>query len=93
MVRLSGRITYDLMLGWCLDSLVGSPTGEMVAGVAIARRRPSKHQEMDSIAMITQAGLTALGAGNLEAVGMAMDACHEKLQNIGVSSPELRCLS
>ena len=42
--------------------------------------------------MITQAGLTALGAGNLEAVGIAMDACHEKLQNIGVSSPELDSL-
>ncbi len=72
---------------------IGSPTGEMVAGVAkLLKEDPTKHQEMDAIARITHAGLTALGAGNLEAVGMAMDACHEKLQSIEVSSSELDSL-
>ena len=72
---------------------VGSPTGDMVAGVAkLLKKDSSKHQDMDAIARITNAGLTALGAGNLEAVGMAMNACHERLQNIEVSSPELDAL-
>ncbi|MEL0335554.1 MAG: mevalonate kinase [Euryarchaeota archaeon] len=89
-VDLPSDLDAWLVLGF---TGIGSPTGEMVAGVAkLLEEDPSKHQEMDSIAMITQAGLTALGAGNLEAVGMAMDACHEKLQNIGVSSPELNAL-
>ena len=89
-VDLPSDLDAWLVLGF---TGIGSPTGEMVAGVAkLLDEDPSKHQEMDSIAMITQAGLTALGAGNLEAVGMAMDACHEKLQNIGVSSPELNAL-
>ena len=89
-VQLPDDLDAWLVLGF---TGIGSPTGEMVAGVAkLLEEDPSKHQEMDSIAMITQAGLTALGAGNLEAVGMAMDACHEKLQNIGVSSPELDAL-
>ena len=89
-VDLPSDLDAWLVLGF---TGIGSPTGEMVAGVAtLLEEDPSKHQEMDSIAMITQAGLTALGAGNLEAVGMAMDACHEKLQNIGVSSPELDVL-
>ena len=72
---------------------IGSRTGEMVAGVArLLERDPSKQEDMDAIARITQAGLTALGAGNLKAVGMAMDACHERLQSLGVSSPELDAL-
>ena len=89
-VDLPSDLDAWLVLGF---TGIGSPTGEMVAGVAkLLEEDPSKHQEMDSIAIITQAGLTALGAGNLKAVGMAMDACHEKLQNIGVSSPELNAL-
>ncbi len=89
-VELPSDLDAWLVLGF---TGIGSPTGEMVAGVAtLLEEDPSKHQEMDSIAIITQAGLTALGAGNLKAVGMAMDACHEKLQNIGVSSPELDAL-
>lgn len=72
---------------------IGAPTGKMVAGVAsLLERDPSKHDDMDAIARITQAGLTALGAGNLEAVGMAMDACHERLQSLEVSCPELDAL-
>ena len=70
-----------------------SSTGKMVAGVAKRlEETPELHEEMDAIGRITSAGLTAMSAGNLEAVGMAMDACHEKLQNIGVSSPELDSL-
>ena len=89
-VELPTDLDAWLVLGF---TGIGSPTGEMVAGVAkLLEEDSSKHQEMDAIAMITQAGLTALGAGNLEAVGIAMDACHEKLQNIGVSSPELDSL-
>ena len=45
---------------------------------------------MDAIGRITSAGLTAMSAGNLEAVGMAMDACHERLRMLGVSSPLLK---
>lgn len=72
---------------------IGSPTGKMVAGVAkLLESDPSKFEDMDAIAKITEAGLTALGAGNLEAVGMAMDACHQRLQNLEVSSPELDAL-
>ena len=48
--------------------------------------------EMDAIARITRAGLTALSAGNVEAVGMAMDACHQTLRLLGVSSPSLEAL-
>jgi len=58
----------------------------------LLERDPSKHADMEAIARITQAGLTALGAGNLEAVGMAMDACHVRLQSLEVSSPELDAL-
>ena len=44
---------------------------------------------MEAIANITSAGLTALSAGNLEALGIAMDACHERLQKLEVSNPAL----
>jgi mevalonate kinase len=44
---------------------------------------------MEVIARITKAGLTALSAGNLEALGMAMDACHERLQRLEVSNQSL----
>jgi len=89
-VNLPSQIDAWLVLGF---TGIGSPTGEMVAGVArLLERDPSKHADMEAIARITQAGLTALGAGNLEAVGMAMDACHERLQSLEVSSPELDAL-
>ena len=65
----------------------------MVAHVAeLVSRSPEKMEDMNAIAKISQAGLTALSAGNLEAVGMAMNACHERLQNLEVSSPELDAL-
>ncbi len=72
---------------------VGSPTGRMVAGVAsLLEQDPSKEMEMEAIGKITHAGLAALSAGNLEGVGIAMNACHEKLRSLNVSSPELENL-
>jgi mevalonate kinase len=76
-----------LVIGY---SGTGSPTGAMVAKVAkLISDEPHKVEEMDAIANITSAGLTALSAGNLEALGMAMNACHERLRNLEVSSPDL----
>ena len=76
-----------LVIGY---SGVGSPTGRMVAKVAsLIREIPQKIEEMKAIANITNAGLTALSAGNLEALGIAMDTCHEKLQKLEVSTPDL----
>ena len=70
-----------------------SSTGKMVAGVAkLLEEQPEMEGEMDAIGRITRAGLTAMSAGNLEAVGMAMDACHERLRMLGVSSPSLETL-
>tara|TARA_Y100000590_G_scaffold337466_1_gene384463 strand:- start:1233 stop:2210 length:978 start_codon:yes stop_codon:yes gene_type:complete len=70
-----------------------SSTGKMVASVAKRlEEKPELQGEMDAIGRITNAGLTAMSAGNLEAVGMAMDACHDKLQLLGVSSPSLEAL-
>ena len=73
-----------LVLGFTGQS---SPTGKMVSAVAERlKQNPELYDEMESIENITIAGLTALKAGNLEAVGMAMDSCHEKLKKLGVSS-------
>jgi len=78
------------VIGYTGDS---SPTGKMVAGVAsLLKEKPGLEAEMSAIDRITRAGLTALSVGNLEAVGMAMDACHERLQRLGVSSPALEGL-
>ena len=44
---------------------------------------------MEAIANITRAGLTALSAGNLEGLGIAMDACHESLRKLEVSTSKL----
>ena len=89
-VELPDNLDAWLVLGF---TGIGSPTGDMVAGVAkLLNDDPSKHKEMDAISKITYAGLAALGAGNLEAVGMAMNTCHEKLQLLEVSSSELDAL-
>jgi len=89
-VELPENLDVSLVLGF---TGVGSPTGDMVAHVAeLLSKSPEKMEDMDAIANISQAGLTALSAGNLEAVGMAMNACHERLQNLEVSSPELDAL-
>ena len=59
----------------------------MVSGVAERlKQNPELFEEMESIENITMAGLTALKVGNMEAVGMAMNSCHEKLKNLGVSN-------
>jgi len=76
-----------LILGFTGQS---SPTGKMVAGVAnLLSQKPEKSKDMDAISKITRAGLTALAAGNLEAVGIAMNACHKKLKSLEVSTPSL----
>ena len=76
-----------LVIGY---SGTGSPTGKMVANVArLVSEKPERMEEMDRISKITMAGLTALSAANLEALGMAMDACHESLKNLEVSTPKL----
>lgn len=75
---------YWLVLGFTGQS---SPTGKMVSGVAERlKQNPELYEDMESIENITMAGLTALKAGNMEAVGMAMNSCHEKLKNLGVSN-------
>ncbi|MED5398310.1 MAG: hypothetical protein VYD41_03145 [Candidatus Thermoplasmatota archaeon] len=48
--------------------------------------------DLEAIANITNAGLTALSAGNLEALGIAMDACHERLRSLEVSNHKLERL-
>ena len=68
----------------------GSPTGRMVAKVAhLISESPQRMEEMGAIANITRAGLTALSAGNLEGLGLAMDACHESLRKLKVSTNKL----
>ena len=68
----------------------GAPTGKMVEKVAkLLKEKPEKIIEMDAIANITKAGLTALSVGNLEALGIAMNACHERLRSLEVSTLEL----
>ena len=76
-----------LVIGY---SGTGSPTGRMVAKVAkLISEFPERMEQMEAIANITRAGLTALSAGNLEGLGMAMDACHESLRKLEVSSNKL----
>ena len=85
----------DMEEAWLVIGFTGqaSPTGKIVAGVAQRLKdEPALEKEMDAIAKITHAGLTALSAGNLEAVGMAMEACHQKLRLLGVSNPSLEAL-
>ena len=71
----------------------GSPTGRMVAKVAkLVSSVPERMMDLEAIANITNAGLTALSAGNLEALGIAMDACHERLRSLEVSNHKLERL-
>ncbi len=68
----------------------GSPTGRMVAKVAnLISEVPERMEEMEAISNITRAGLAALAAGNLEGLGMAMDACHDSLKRLEVSTTKL----
>ena len=85
----------SLSEAWLVIGFTGemSSTGKMVAGVANRlEEQPELKYEMDAIARITSAGWTAISAGNLEASGIAMDACHDKLRLLGVSSPSLESL-
>ena len=76
-----------LVIGY---SGTGSPTGRMVAKVAkLISEVPERMEEMEAIANITRAGLAALSAGNLDALGMAMDACHKSLRKLEVSTIKL----
>jgi mevalonate kinase len=91
----SAELHPNLAEAWLVLGFTGkgSPTGKMVAGVAdLLEKEPSHKEDMLAIANITNAGLAALAAGNLPAVGIAMDACHKRLQNIQVSSPALDLL-
>ena len=77
---------------WLVLGFTGraAPTGDMVSGVAERlRKKPELYAEMQAIENITKAGLTALKLGNLEAVGIAMNSCHEKLKILGVSNDSL----
>ena len=72
---------------------IGSPTGRMVAGVAeLIEREPQKMDDIRAIGEITSSGLDSLSEGDMESVGFAMNSCHEKLRNIGVSCPEIESL-
>jgi mevalonate kinase len=91
----SAELHPNLSEAWLVLGFTGkgSPTGEMVAGVAdLLEKEPAHKEDMLAIANITNAGLAALAAGNLTAIGIAMDACHKRLQNIQVSSPALDLL-
>ena len=82
-----GIVDAWLVIGY---SGTGSPTGRMVAKVAkLISETPEKMGEMEAIANITRAGLAALSAGNLDGLGMAMDACLESLRKLKVSSSKL----
>ena len=85
-------IPADIGEAWLVVgySGTGSPTGRMVARVAnLISESPQRMEEMESIANITRAGLTALSAGNMEGLGIAMDACHESLRKLEVSTSKL----
>ena len=88
----SVEIHENVKNSWLVLGFTGraAPTGEMVSGVAERlAQNPELYDEMKAIENITKAGLTALELGNLEAVGIAMNECHEKLKNLGVSSDSL----
>lgn len=72
---------------------IGSPTGKMVAGVSeLIEREPQRMDDIRAIGEITSSGLESLSEGNMEGVGLAMNSCHERLRNIGVSCPEIEGL-
>ena len=58
----------------------------------LLKSNPLKMAEIEAIGEITSSGLSALSSGNMEEVGLAMNACQDRLRNIGVSSPELENL-
>lgn len=79
--------TPHLVLGY-----TGNPshTGKMVAMVADRiTSDPLARENLDSIGEITSMGLLAIKSSAWDVVGMAMDACHQKLRALGLSTPML----
>ena len=87
-------LTYDDMPHIVLGhSGAPSQTGKMVSMVAeLISENQEKKQDLDFIGELTLMGLVALRSGAWEAVGMAMDVCHEKLRSLGLSTPVLETL-
>ena len=80
----------SLVLGFTGNS---SKTGKMVAMVAdLISSNPKKKHDLDSIGEITEVGLIALASSQWEAVGMAMNACHDRLVSLNLSTPHLERL-
>lgn len=79
-----------LVLGY---SGTPSQTGKMVSMVAdLISRDEDRKRDLDSIGELTLMGLVALRSGAWEAVGMTMDACHDKLRSLALSTPMLENL-
>jgi mevalonate kinase len=66
-------------------------TREMVAAVGVRRAlEPARHEEwFDHIGALAEAGCRAIETGDLELLGRLLDANHELLQQLGVSTPAL----
>lgn len=80
----------SLVLGFTGNS---SKTGKMVAMVAdLISSNPERKSDLDSIGEITAVGLVALASAEWEAVGMAMNACHDRLEALNLSTPFLEKL-
>jgi mevalonate kinase len=73
------------------DSGIRSGTREAVDGVRQRRRQAADRYEalFRQIGVLAETGLCALQAGDLPALGGAMNQCHEMLVEIGVSLPLL----
>ena len=80
----------SLVLGFTGNS---SKTGKMVAMVSdLVSSSSERKYDLDSIGDITKVGLVALAAAEWDAVGMAMDACHDRLDALNLSTPFLEKL-
>jgi mevalonate kinase len=80
----------SLVLGFTGNS---SKTGKMVAMVAdLISSNPERKSDLDSIGEITAVGLVALASAEWEAVGMAKNACHDRLEALNLSTPFLEKL-
>jgi mevalonate kinase len=70
----------------------GRSTAEMVARVAEATGGRADHAQLAALGALTETGIAALGAGDLPALGAAMNAAHQGLAGLGVSTPRLDAL-
>jgi mevalonate kinase len=90
--REPGLLRIGARMEWLLaDSGVRGETRSAVAGV---RQRwqadPSRYEDLfRKIGELTDLGRLALENGNEKSLGEALNRCHELLQAIGVSTPEL----